>query len=96
MSTLIKYQNVDICQKDQIVLKNVNLEIEKGKFYYLIGKVGSGKSSLMKTMYAEIPIEGGEARIFNYDLRAIANYYGGKKSCAGSCYAGRRKPCGTH
>lgn len=71
MSTLIKYQNVDICQKDQIVLKNVNLEIEKGKFYYLIGKVGSGKSSLMKTMYAELPVENGKAEIMGSNLIGI-------------------------
>ena len=71
MSTLIKYQNVDICQKDQIVLKNVNLEIEKGKFYYLIGKVGSGKSSLMKTMYAELPVENGKAEVMGSNLFGI-------------------------
>lgn len=71
MSTLIKYQNVDICQKDQIVLKNVNLEIEKGKFYYLIGKVGSGKSSLMKTMYAELPVENGKAEVMGSNLIGI-------------------------
>lgn len=71
MSTLIKYQNVDICQKDQIVLKNVNLEIEKSKFYYLIGKVGSGKSSLMKTMYAELPVENGKAEVMGSNLIGI-------------------------
>lgn len=52
-------------------MKNVNFQIEEGQFVYLIGRVGSGKSSLMKTMYAEVPVEMGEARIFDYDLSAI-------------------------
>lgn len=53
-------------------MKNVNFQLEEGQFVYLIGRVGSGKSSLMKTMYAEVPIEMGEARIFDYDLSAIS------------------------
>ena len=52
-------------------MKNVNFQLEEGQFVYLIGRVGSGKSSLMKTMYAEVPIEMGKARIFDYDLSAI-------------------------
>ena len=52
-------------------MKNVNFQLEEGQFVYLLGRVGSGKSSLMKTMYAEVPIEMGEARIFDYDLSAI-------------------------
>src|SRR5574344_29747 len=54
VGSLCKYNNVDIYQKEQLVLKNVNLEIGTGEFYYLIGKVGFGKSSLLKTMYAEL------------------------------------------
>lgn len=53
------------------MLKNVSFEINPGEFVYLIGKVGSGKSSLMKTMYAEVPVEVGEARVFDYDLLTI-------------------------
>lgn len=71
MSTLIKYQNVDIWQKEQLVLKNVKLEIGEGEFWYLTGKVGSGKSSLMKTIYAELPIERGEGDVFEYSLNLI-------------------------
>lgn len=71
MSILIKYRNVDICQKEQLVLHNVDLEIGEGEFYYLIGKVGSGKSSLIKTMYAELPIDSGEAEVMGYDLSSI-------------------------
>lgn len=71
MSTIIDYKNVEVLRKELLVLKNVNFQLEEGQFVYLIGRVGSGKSSLMKTMYAEVPIEMGEARIFDYDLSAI-------------------------
>ena len=71
MSAIIDYKNVEVLRKELLVLKNVNFQLEEGQFVYLIGRVGSGKSSLMKTMYAELPIEMGEARIFDYDLSAI-------------------------
>lgn len=72
MSTLIKYKNVDIFQKEQKVLQDVKLEIGEGEFWYLTGKVGSGKSSLMKTIYAELPIERGEGDVFEYSLNLIS------------------------
>lgn len=68
MSELIKYKNVEICQDEQIVLTDVNLTISSGEFVYLLGKVGSGKSSLMKTIYGELAVEGSEATVLNYDL----------------------------
>lgn len=71
MPAIIDYKNVEVLRKELLVLKNVNFQLEEGQFVYLIGRVGSGKSSLMKTMYAEVPIEMGEARIFDYDLSAI-------------------------
>ena len=71
MAKLIDYKNVDIYRKELLVLKNVNFSLEEGEFTYLIGRVGSGKSSSMKTMYAEIPIDNGEATIFDYDLNKI-------------------------
>ena len=71
MSAIIDYKNVEVLRKELLVLKNVNFQLEEGQFVYLIGRVGSSKSSLMKTMYAEVPIEMGEARIFDYDLSAI-------------------------
>lgn len=71
MSAIIDYKNVEVLRKELLVLKNVNFQLEEDQFVYLIGRVGSGKSSLMKTMYAEVPIEMGEARIFDYDLSAI-------------------------
>lgn len=71
MSTIVKYNNVEILRKELVVLKKVSFEIEEGQFVFLIGKVGSGKSSLMKTIYAEIGIENGEAQVFDYDLRKL-------------------------
>ena len=68
---LIRYKNVTIHQADQIVLHDVNLTVERGQMIYLLGKVGSGKSSLMKTMYGALPIEGGEARVLDYDMMHI-------------------------
>ena len=68
MSELIKYRNVDICQDEQIVLTDVNLSISSGEMVYLLGRVGSGKSSLMKTIYGELPVEGTKATALDYDL----------------------------
>jgi len=65
---LIQYKNVEICRDELAVLQKVNLEVEKGEFVYIIGKVGSGKSSLLKTLYNEVPITKGTARVFDYDL----------------------------
>lgn len=71
MDELIRYKDVTIHQADQIVLHDVNLTVERGQMIYLLGKVGSGKSSLMKTMYGALPIEGGEARVLDYDMMHI-------------------------
>ena len=68
---LINFKHVDICQEVQLVLKDVELEVNKGEFIYLIGKVGSGKSSLLKSFYNELPIKTGEAKIFDYNLVKI-------------------------
>jgi cell division transport system ATP-binding protein len=65
---LISYSNVEIHRKEHIVLKDVSFTVDPGEFVYLIGKVGSGKSSLLKTLYCEVPIIQGEAQIFDYDL----------------------------
>ncbi|MDE6702078.1 MAG: ATP-binding cassette domain-containing protein [Muribaculaceae bacterium] len=69
--SIIEYSGVDIHRKEHIVLKDISFKIEAGEFAYLIGKVGSGKSSLIKSLYAEVPVASGEARIFEYDLRTI-------------------------
>ena len=71
MSQLISYKNVEICQEEQIILRDVNLDVTSGEMIYLLGRVGSGKSSLMKTLYAELPIEGDRADVLGYDLLSI-------------------------
>lgn len=68
---IIEYNNVEILRKEHVVLKNVSFSIDNGEFVYLIGKVGSGKSSLMKSIYAEVPIATGAARVFDYDMTAL-------------------------
>ncbi|MCQ2339609.1 MAG: ATP-binding cassette domain-containing protein [Paludibacteraceae bacterium] len=68
---LIDYQDVEIRQREQTVLKHVNLRIKQGDFVYLLGKVGTGKSSLIKTFYAELPIYSGQATFLGYDLPSI-------------------------
>jgi len=68
---LIKYKQVDIFQQDVRVLKNVNMEIASGEFVYFLGKVGSGKTSLMKSFYNELPVPEGEATVLGYDLTII-------------------------
>lgn len=66
--SIVKYKNVEILRKELIVLKQVSFELHKGEFVYLLGKVGSGKSSLLKSIYAEIPITEGEASALDYNL----------------------------
>ena len=56
MTKIVDYKNVEIHRKELVVLKNVTFSLNSGEFVYLIGRVGSGKSSLMKSMYSEIPI----------------------------------------
>ncbi|MCM1034074.1 MAG: ATP-binding cassette domain-containing protein [Paludibacter sp.] len=68
---LIDYTNVEIRQQEQVVLHDVNLNIGTGEYVYLLGKVGCGKSTLMKTFYAEIPIAAGNATMLDYDLTRI-------------------------
>jgi cell division transport system ATP-binding protein len=71
MSKLIQYKEVEICQDEQIVLKDVNLEVGTGEFIYLLGRVGSGKSSFMKTLYAELTVKGTQAEVLGYDMLNI-------------------------
>lgn len=69
--TLIKYQDVEIDQNELCVLEHVNLEVHKGEFVFLIGKVGSGKTSLLKTMYSELEVKSGEAEVLGYNMLSI-------------------------
>ena len=67
----ISLKNVAIYQGDNLILSRVNLEVKKGEHIYLMGKTGSGKSSLLETLYGEIPLAEGEAHIAEYDLSKI-------------------------
>lgn len=69
--TLIRYKEVEINQQDLGVLHNVNMQLNEGEFVYLIGKVGSGKTSLLKTIYGELDIAEGEAEVLGYNMRTI-------------------------
>ncbi|MDE6536664.1 MAG: ATP-binding cassette domain-containing protein [Muribaculaceae bacterium] len=72
MAKIIDYKGVDIERADRLVMKNVTFSIEKGEFCYLVGRVGSGKSSLLKTMYADVRISSGEkAEVLDFDLLNI-------------------------
>lgn len=68
---IISLHNAKISHKNFTVLNNVNLNIKKGRFCYLIGKTGSGKSSLLKTLYGHIPLTGGDASVAGFDLAKL-------------------------
>ncbi|WP_294588605.1 ATP-binding cassette domain-containing protein [uncultured Phocaeicola sp.] len=68
---LISYKGVDINQQELGVLTGVNFELHKGDFVYVIGKVGSGKSTFLKTIYGELGIANGEATVLGNDMRKI-------------------------
>lgn len=69
---LIEYRNINVYQEDVCVLHDVNFHVDEGEFIYIIGKVGSGKSSLLKTMYVELDIdEGEEAMVLGRNMLKI-------------------------
>ena len=69
--TIIDIRNASIYQGDNLILQNVNLSVNKGEFVYLVGKTGTGKSSLLKTLYGELSLREGEATVAGYDLRKL-------------------------
>lgn len=68
---LIEFQGVDIVNDTNLVLSNISFTVDSGEFIYLVGKVGSGKSSIIKTIIAELPLTSGFARVGEYDLGRI-------------------------
>lgn len=68
---LISYNNVSIWQQEQEVLEGIDFSINPGEFVYLIGKVGSGKSTFLKSIYGELDIKDGSATVLGYDMRTI-------------------------
>jgi len=70
-NSIIKLSNVDVFQQKNLVLSNVNLHVDKGDFVWLIGQTGSGKSSLLKVIYGDLNIPGGEGHACGYNLRKL-------------------------
>lgn len=71
MSTLVKFDNATLMQEERPVVSGVTVEVGKGEFVYLLGKTGSGKSSFLKTIYADLPLGTGSATVAGYDLNTI-------------------------
>ncbi|MBR9756706.1 MAG: ATP-binding cassette domain-containing protein [Algicola sp.] len=70
-NTILKLKDASIYQGDNLVLTDVNIEVNKGEFVYLIGKTGTGKSSFMKTLYGDLPLTKGEGEIVDFNLKAL-------------------------
>jgi len=71
LDTIISFKGCNIYQQDHLVLSDINLEVKKGEFVYLIGKVGSGKTSLIKTINAQLPLEDGEGTVAGFNLNSL-------------------------
>ncbi len=69
--TIIQLNNVSINQSSNVVISNLSLTVKKGEFVYLLGKTGSGKSSVMKCIYAEVPMQSGSGTVAGFDLHAL-------------------------
>lgn len=69
--SILQLKDASIFQGDSLVLSNVNVEILKGEFVYLIGKTGSGKSSFMKTLYGDLPLTEGDGHIVDFNLKTL-------------------------
>ncbi len=68
---ILMLKDVAVYQGDTMILQDVTLEVKKGEFVYLIGKTGSGKSSFMKTLYADIPLKEGHGRVVGFNLKTL-------------------------
>jgi cell division transport system ATP-binding protein len=69
MASIVHISNANIYQSGNLILSNVNLNVEEGEFVYLVGKTGTGKSSLLKTLYGELPLTQGEGTVNGFNLR---------------------------
>ncbi len=71
LDTIIELEKISVFQKNQLILSDVSMSIERGEFCYLIGRTGSGKSSLMKVLYADLPLVEGKARVAGFNLHEL-------------------------
>lgn len=69
--TILELHNANIYQGESLILQDVNFTVQKGEFVYLVGKTGTGKSSLLKTLYGELPLREGQGSVVGYDLRKL-------------------------
>lgn len=69
MASIVHISNANIYQSGNLILNNVNLNVDQGEFVYLVGKTGTGKSSLLKTLYGELPLTQGEGTVNGFNLR---------------------------
>lgn len=69
--SIVSLQNAKIFQGSNLILQDVNINVNKGEFVYLVGKTGTGKSSLLKTLYGDLPLKEGEGMVAGYDLRQM-------------------------
>src|SRR2546428_4691280 len=70
-NAIVELKNANIFQGDNLILSDVNLIVNKGEFVYLVGKTGTGKSSLLKTLYGELTLKDGEGIVAGYNLREL-------------------------
>src|SRR6476619_2748737 len=66
---ILELKNVNVYQRDSLILSDVNIVVRKGEFVYLVGKTGTGKSSLLKTLYGDLTLKEGEGKVTGYDLK---------------------------
>lgn len=69
--SVISLKNVSVCHEDGVLLSHVNLSVSRGEFIYLIGKSGAGKTSLLRMLYGDVPVEDGEASVCGFDLQHL-------------------------